>query len=130
MKFKTFLFLALILVFSCSEVTDNIIENNVPVPKNLEVGIKNNTDFRFIRSEIIADNSTFVYQILEPGEFSEFLEMYQIYSEAEIRIQTADAYFSFSPSHFNEDTKVTNGLYYFEINMNSNQTISITRKTF
>ena len=130
MKFKGFLFLVVLLIISCSELTNNIIENNIPEPKKLEVGIKNNTNYRFIRTEIIADNATFVYQILEPGEFSEFLEMLHIYSEAEIRIQTTDSYFSFSPSHYNEDTKVTNGLYYFEINISNNQTVSITRKTF
>ncbi|MCX7548774.1 hypothetical protein OS188_12500 [Xanthomarina sp. F1114] len=130
MKFKGFLFLAVLLTISCSELTNNIIENNIPESKKLEVGIKNNTNYRFIRTEIIADNTTFVYQVLEPGEFSEFLEMLHIYSEAEIRIETADAYFSFSPSFFNEDTKVTNGLYYFEVNISNNQTVSITRKTF
>lgn len=130
MKFKKFLFLALILAFSCSEITDNIIENNIPAPKILEVGIKNNTDYKFIRTEIISDNGTFVYQVLEPGEFSEFLEMLHIYSEAEIRIQTPDSYFSFSPWYLDEDTKVTKGLYFFEVNIDNNQTVSITRKTF
>ncbi|WP_417855953.1 hypothetical protein [Xanthomarina gelatinilytica] len=48
----------------------------------------------------------------------------------ELRIQTDDSYFSFSPSHYLEDTKVTKGLYYFEVNISNNKTVSITRKTF
>lgn len=118
------------MVLSCSEVTDNLIENTIPEPKTLEIGIKNDTNHRFTRTEIISDNSTFVYQIIEPGEFSNFHEMAYIYSEAEIRIQTADAYFSFIPSHYLEDTKVTKGLYYFEVNIYNNQTVSIIRKKF
>ncbi|HLV39086.1 hypothetical protein [Xanthomarina sp.] len=130
MKIKGFLLVAIWFVFSCSELTENLIENNIPAPKKLEVGIKNNTDYRFIRTELISDSGTFVYQIIEPGEFSNFFEMASIYSEAEIRIQTENSYVSFLPFQYLEDTKVTKGWYYFEVNIANNQTVSITRKTY
>lgn len=130
MKFKGFLLTIALLFFSCSEVTENWIENTLSEPETLEVGIKNNTNLRFTRTEVISNNNTYVFQIIEPQSFSEFFEMAYIYSEVEIRIQTDTGYFSFSPSHYMEDTKVTKGLYYFEVNMSNNQTVSITRKTF
>lgn len=130
MKIKGIILLGILLFFSCTEVTENIIENAIPEPSKLEVGIKNNSSYRFNRTEIISNNSTIVYQIIEPGQFSDFLEMGYIYSEAEIRIQTENGYFSFSPLLYIEDTKVTNGLYYFEVNILNNQTVYITRKTF
>jgi hypothetical protein len=130
MKFKGIILIIMLMVLSCSEVTENLIDNAFPDPPTLDVGIKNNTNYRFTRTEIISDTRTFVYQIVEPGEFSNFLEMASIYSEAEIRIQTENAYFSFTPSHYIEDTKVTKGWYYFEVNISNNQTVSITRKTY
>jgi len=130
MKFKWFLLIITLLFFSCSDVTENIIENAIPDPETLEVGIKNNTNYRFIRTEIITNNNTYVYQVIEPDAISNFIEMAFIYSEVELKIQTDDGYFSFSPSHYLEDTKVTKGLYYFEVNISNNKTVSITRKTF
>ncbi|HAB26880.1 MAG TPA: hypothetical protein DCE27_03285, partial [Xanthomarina gelatinilytica] len=89
-----------------------------------------NTNYRFNRTEIISNNNTYVYQVIEPDAISNFIEMAFIYSEVELKIQTDDGYFSFSPSHYLEDTKVTKGLYYFEVNISNNQTVSITRKIF
>ncbi|TYA52181.1 hypothetical protein [Formosa maritima] len=130
MKFNGLLLIITLLFFSCSDVTENIIENAIPDPETLEVGIKNNTNYRFTRTEIITNNSTYVYQIVEQESYSEFFEMAYIYSEVEIKIQTNNGYFSFTPSHYIEDTKVTKGLYYFEVNISNNETVSLTRKKF
>lgn len=130
MKFNGFLLVIALLLFSCNEVTDNLLDEVIPEPDTLEVGIKNNTNYRFNRTEIISNNNTFVYQVIEPDAISNFIEMAFIYSEVELKIQTDDGYFSFSPSHYLEDTKVTKGLYYFEVNISNNKTVSITRKTF
>ncbi|MEO8933689.1 MAG: hypothetical protein ABI295_05230 [Xanthomarina sp.] len=120
--------MSMLIIFSCSEVTENLIENNFPAPTKLEVGIKNNSTLKFTRTEIITDFGTYTYQVLHPGQLSEFFEMLYVYSEAEIRIHTENGYFSFKPSHYIETTKITKGLYYFEVRMGANQTLSITRK--
>ncbi|MGY0391225.1 hypothetical protein ACW5R3_01535 [Bizionia sp. KMM 8389] len=128
---KFFYLFGVLLFLSCSEVTDSIIENSFPDDTGLEVGIKNNTNVKFLRTEVKMANGNLIFQQIEPHNFSEFYAVSALYSQAEITIQTANAYYSFTPNQLDENTRVTEGRYYFEISIESpNNTLVITRKSF
>lgn len=125
------LLISLITLLSCSRATEIIIDQALPEPKTLDIGIKNNTNTKFLRTEIVTSNGKLVFQQIEPNSYSNFYEISAIYSEVEITVKTANGYYSFSPSSYDEDTKVTQGTYYFEVSIEiPGNNLIVTRKSF
>lgn len=130
MKYLVFL-ISFIALCSCSRATDAIIDSAFPEPEKLEIGIKNNTNTTFLRTEIVASNGNLVFQQIPPNSYSGFYEMSAMYSEVEITVQTETGYYSFSPTSYDEDTRVTKGRYYFEVSIEiPGNTLLVTRKPF
>ena len=125
---KVIISFVLFSVFSCSYIINKTLENNISDSDNLEVAIKNNTNVTFNRTELTTSDGTVVYQVTNPGALSNFIELNFVYSEVALTIETDEGFFSFTPNSLNENTKVTKGMYYFEVNFVDDQTISITRK--
>ncbi|EGV43114.1 hypothetical protein BZARG_1033 [Bizionia argentinensis JUB59] len=130
MKFIVLL-ISLVTLLSCSRATEIIIDQALPGFKTLDIGIKNNTNTKFLRTEIVTSNGNLVFQQIEPNSYSNFYEISAIYSEVEITVQTANGYYSFLPSSYGEDTKVTQGNYYFEVSIEiPGNNLVVTRKSF
>jgi len=129
---KQLALLCVLVVFSsCSHVTENIIDEAFPEPEGLEIGVKNNTNLTFLRTEILAANGNLVFQQIAPNSYSGFYEMSAIYSEVEITVQTENGYYSYKPTSYNQDTRVTKGRFYFEVSIiTPGNTLVVTRKSF
>lgn len=125
------LLIVLLTIFSCSRATEAIIENAFPEPEGLEIGIKNNTNTTFLRTEIVAANVNLVFQQIDANSYSGFYEVRAVYSEVEITVQTETGYYSFLPSSYDENTLVTKGRYYFEVSIKiPGNSLVVTRKSF
>lgn len=121
------LFLCFLLFCSCSEIIDNVIENAIPEPDTLEIGIKNSTNYVFNRVEITTKSGFIhVFQVTDPGYYSNFQVSDYAYDEVQIVIFTDVKNYAFTPIYFSEDTKVSKGIYYYDISI-QNTNLLITR---
>ncbi|MCB0461984.1 MAG: hypothetical protein KDC81_04710 [Flavobacteriaceae bacterium] len=127
---KPILLLVVLLFCSCSDIIENAIENAIPEPETLEIGIKNNSSVVFNRIEITTKSGLrHVFQVTDPTAFSEFQVSDFSYSEAEIIIMTEHKNYAFSPLFYDESTKENKGRFYYDISIENN-TLLITRHKF
>jgi len=128
---KLSLLLVSIVLFSCSEVIDQAVDNAIPDPETLQIAVKNNSSETFTRIEVRTRSGyTHVFQQTQAGMYSGFQESNVSYSKTEVVIQTESGYYSFSPLSYNEETKVIKGRYYYDISILNNDTLSVIRKRF
>lgn len=121
----------LCISLSCSRATDAIIDNVFPEPEGLEIGIKNNTNITFLRTEILTPNGNMVFQQIPAHSYSGFYTIPAVYDKVEMTVQTKNGYYSYKPIFYSEDTRVTKGRYYFEVSIEiPKNTLIITRKSF
>ncbi|TYB78710.1 hypothetical protein [Bizionia myxarmorum] len=128
---NSLLLFMLLSILSCSRATDALINEAFPPPQNLEIAIKNNTNTKLLRTEIITANGSLVFQQIEPESYSGFYEVSAVYSEVEITVQTANGFYAYSPVRYDENTLVTKGRYYFEVSLEiPGNNLVVTRKSF
>ncbi|MFD2551496.1 hypothetical protein ACFSQP_06675 [Bizionia sediminis] len=130
MKQIVILFLVMGLSVSCSHTTEQLIDQAFPKPKTLQIGIKNNTLFPFLRTEVTTTAGTIVFQQIPANSYSEFYEIPELFSEAPIQVQMPDNYYSYEVLNYDVSTRVTEGIYYFEVSVKlPENTLLITRKS-
>ena len=97
MKKLSILFVS-ILMFSCSYIVDQAVENTIQDPETLEIAVKNNSTQTFNRIEIRTRHGyTHIFQVTDVNMYSGFQISDESYSEAEIVVQTESGFYSYSP---------------------------------
>ena len=134
MKKLSLLFVS-VLLFSCSDILEHVIENTIdnaiPDPEALQIGVKNNSNVVFTSIEIISQSGlSLIFQETQPGYYSEFRTSDYAFSQTEIAVQTVTGYYFFIPISFSDETRVTKGKYYYDISILNSDTLLVTRKPF
>lgn len=115
MKKYLFLFVALSVIFSCTDRDDELTTANIR--------IKNISDFTF--EEVQVGDQETLHINIAPEDYSDYLPYEVAYRYAFIAIKAGEETYLLEPIDFVGETELPPGLYTYELNVSEEGTVTL-----